>query len=135
MRAMTVLYDGGCPFCVRCALWLARSRQRIPLMPVDCTTPAARARYQRIRGLGRELVVVDDAGRYWVGPAAFLMCLWALEAWHALAALLLLAPLRPLAIAVFSAITANRTWIATVVGMPRCEGHCDLAHAHAGPYR
>lgn len=135
MRALTVLYDGGCPFCVRCALWLARSRQRIPLVPVDCTTEIARARYGRIRGLGRELVVVDDEGRWWVGPAAFLMCLWALEFWNPIASLLLLAPIRPFAIEVFARVTAHRATLASLLGMPPCEGHCDLAHAHVGPYR
>lgn len=136
MRAMTVLYDGDCPFCVRCQAWLARSPQRVPLLAIDCRSDLARNRYARIPGLGRELVVVDDEGRFWVGPAAFVMCLWALEGWSWLVWWMLSGPLLPLTIALFAAITVNRATLASLVGMPSCEeGHCGIAHAHAGPYR
>lgn len=136
MRAITILYDGACPFCVRCAEWLARSPQRIALSTVDCHSEVARRRYGRIPGLGRELVAVDDAGRFWVGPAAFVMCLWALEGWSALVTWMLWGPLQPLTIALFAAVTAGRGTLARWTGTPSCEdGHCGIAHAQGGPYR
>ena len=47
----------------------------VDLMAAGSAT--ARDRFGAVPWLGRELVVVDDRGRVWVGPAAFLMCLWA----------------------------------------------------------
>ena len=57
---LTVLYDEQCAFCRRCRDWLA-----------------ARARFGDAPWIGKELVVVDDDRNAWVGPSAFLMCLWA----------------------------------------------------------
>lgn len=134
MNALTVLYDGACPFCVRCRDWLAGSQQRIPLRLLDVHGEVAQRSYGRIAGDGRELVVIDDGGRYWVGPAAFLMCMWALERWADLAWFALLAPVRPFAVAFFKILSSERTTIATVLGMPTCAaGHCGVARG--GPYR
>lgn len=57
---------------------LARSpavlgRRRTP----PAGSPAAQERYGAVPWLGSELVVADAEGNVWVGPAAFLMCLWA----------------------------------------------------------
>ena len=136
MRALTVLYDGTCPLCVACSHWLARRRQRVPLRLVDVHGEAARRTYGRIPGDGRALVVVDDVGRYWAGPAAFLMCLWALERWASFVWLALCQPLRPLTIGLFALVGANRSFVAAVLGVPTCEaGHCGVTPAHGGPYR
>src|SRR3712207_4295280 len=35
-----------------------------------------------LRELGNELVVVADSGQVWIGPPAFLLCLWALRDWR-----------------------------------------------------
>jgi predicted DCC family thiol-disulfide oxidoreductase YuxK len=136
MRTLTVLYDGACPLCVECGRWLSRRRQRIPLRLVDVHGEVARRTYARVPGDGRALVAVDDAGRYWVGPAAFLMCLWALERWALLVWLALRWPLRPLTVGLFALVSANRTFIASVLGLPCGEGgHCGVTPAHGGPYR
>ena len=50
----------------------------VPLVFVACSGAEARARYGDIPWLGDELIVVGDGGEVWVGPAAFLTCLWAL---------------------------------------------------------
>ena len=55
----------------------------MPLAFVACTGSEARARYGDIPWLGDELIVVGDGGEVWVGPAAFLTCLWALVEWRA----------------------------------------------------
>jgi len=136
MQSLTVLYDGACPFCVRCRDWLARSRQRIPLRLIDLHSMDARRVYGRVPGDGRELVVVDDAGRYWIGPAAFVMCLWALERWAGVAWFALLAPIRPIAVAFFVLLRMNRKTAAAMLGLPACtEGHCGVPREQAGPYR
>lgn len=136
MHTLTVLYDGACPMCERCRDFLAAARQRVPLRLVDCHSVEARRRFGRVPGLGRELVVVDDTGHFWIGPAAFVMCLWALERGRALATLLLTAPLLPLAIAVFAWVSNHRGSLGPWLGVPACEGgHCGVAHDHSGPYR
>ena len=136
VRELTVLYDGACPLCVVCRDWLARSAQRIPLRLLDIHGDVVRSTYGRVPGDGVALVVVDDAGRYWLGPAAFLMCLWALERWAAVAWLALCAPLRPLTVASFALVSANRAALGSLLGVPSCEsGHCGLPPSHGGPYR
>jgi predicted DCC family thiol-disulfide oxidoreductase YuxK len=74
---LTVLFDERCNFCLRCRDWLATQPcfVEVELMPAGSAT--ARERYGLMPWLGEELVVVDEHGQAWVGPAAFLMCLWA----------------------------------------------------------
>src|SRR5688572_15684189 len=76
-RALTVLYDPSCVLCRRCAAWLAGQPTYVKLELLPCTCIEAESRYAGIPWLGDELVVVSDAGEIWVGPAAFLTCLWA----------------------------------------------------------
>lgn len=136
VRALDVLYDGACPLCVECSRWLSRRRQRIPLRLVDVHGEIARRTYERVPGDGRALIVIDDTGRTWIGPAAFLMCLWALERWASLVWLAVRRPLRPLTIGLFALVGANRTFVASLLGVPSCEnGHRGRTPTHGGPYR
>jgi predicted DCC family thiol-disulfide oxidoreductase YuxK len=74
---LTVLYDETCSFCRRCRDWLLGQPCFIEVELLAAGSPPARERYGTLPWLGRELVAVDQAGRAWVGPAAFLTCLWA----------------------------------------------------------
>jgi predicted DCC family thiol-disulfide oxidoreductase YuxK len=74
---LTVFYDERCPFCLRCRDWLLVQPCFVKVELVPAGSAAARERYGTVPWLGKELVVVDDRGRTWVGPAAFLVCLWA----------------------------------------------------------
>jgi predicted DCC family thiol-disulfide oxidoreductase YuxK len=133
---LRVLYDGECPFCVRCAAALAAARQRVPLVMIDQHDPVVRARYARVPGIGRELIVVAADGRFWIGPAAFVVCLWALERWSWSATLLASPLLRGITHAFFTWLSTNRGRIGSMLGMPACTGgHCGVAHDLAGPYR
>ncbi|MEM7606135.1 MAG: DCC1-like thiol-disulfide oxidoreductase family protein [Myxococcota bacterium] len=82
--ALVVYYDAQCSFCRACARWLERQPALLSLqcMPSHAGIPSA----------GKELVVVVSDGRYWIGPAAFVMCLWALAGFHWLVPWLLSAP-------------------------------------------
>lgn len=74
---LTVLYDETCAFCRRCRDWLLAQPCFVEVELLAAGSPAARARYGTLPWLGRELIVVDDRGRGWIGPGAFLTCLWA----------------------------------------------------------
>ena len=77
-RNLTVLYDERCALCRRCRDWLLTQPCLLPVGLVPAGSVAGEARYASVEPwLGKELVVMDDAGRSWVGPAAFLTCLWA----------------------------------------------------------
>jgi predicted DCC family thiol-disulfide oxidoreductase YuxK len=75
--AITVVYDEQCELCRRCRHWLAARRTHVPVRFIAAGSPEARRRWPDVEWLGVELVVVGDAGQLWVGPAAFLVCLWA----------------------------------------------------------
>lgn len=58
--------------------------------------------------LGKQLVVVDDEGRTWVGPAAFLTCLWATARYRAISYTLARPALAPLAEQFFMFVSKRR---------------------------
>lgn len=75
---LLVLYDAECPLCARCHHWLATQPTWVDLRFAPAGAPEWRRRLGgHLPWLGAELVVVSDRGEAWVGPAAFLMCLWA----------------------------------------------------------
>jgi predicted DCC family thiol-disulfide oxidoreductase YuxK len=74
---LTILYDERCAFCLRCVDWLATQPCLVGVDLLAAGSSTARERYGSVPWLGRELVVADDRGRVWMGPAAFLVCLWA----------------------------------------------------------
>ena len=74
---LTILFDERCTFCLRCRDWLADQPVLVEVELMASGSPTAHARYGALPWLGNELVVVDERGQAWVGPAAFLMCLWA----------------------------------------------------------
>jgi hypothetical protein len=79
--------------------------------------------------------VVADDGRGWVGPAAFLTCLWALAAWREWALVLGGGAIAPLADLFFAFVSANRAtlgWLLPGSGHRCTDGSCG---AHLAPYR
>jgi predicted DCC family thiol-disulfide oxidoreductase YuxK len=74
---LTVLYDERCAFCLRCRDWLAHQPCLVEVELLPAGSAVARERYGAVPWLGSELVVVNDRGQAWVGPAAFIVCLWA----------------------------------------------------------
>lgn len=78
MKRLTVLYDEHCPLCVRAAEWMWNQTQLVPLEILPAHSAAAERRFDTLPWRGYELCVISDDGDAWIGPAAFLMCLWAL---------------------------------------------------------
>jgi len=72
-----VLYDERCAVCRRARDWLLTQPCFVEVELLPAGSSAARRRFGAVPWLGKELVVADDQGQVWVGPAAFLTCLWA----------------------------------------------------------
>jgi predicted DCC family thiol-disulfide oxidoreductase YuxK len=81
---LTVLYDERCAFCLRCRDWLASQPCLVEVDLLPAGSEEAFARYGSVPWLREELVVADEAGQVWVGPAAFLVCLWATAKYRSL---------------------------------------------------
>jgi predicted DCC family thiol-disulfide oxidoreductase YuxK len=75
--SLTVLYDERCALCRRARDWLLTQPCRLPVELLPAGSAEARRRFGSVPWLGSELVVADDRGGVWIGPAAFLTCLWA----------------------------------------------------------
>lgn len=131
MDRLLVLYDSECPFCERCRAWLEVRPALVRLEFLCCRSELAAARHGRVEGLGDELVVVADDGRYWVGAGAFAMCFWALEDWRDVAELISGAWIWWLTRSVFALVTAHRDLVGGLFGVRCHDGRC----AAPGPYR
>lgn len=124
-RALTVLFDPGCALCRRCRAWMLGQAAYVKLDFVPATSPAARERFGDLPWLGDELVVVGDSGEVWVGPAAFLTCLWALVEWREWSYRLAGSTLSAVAERFFYVISKNRASLALLLGHHECRtGHC-----------
>jgi len=82
---LTVLYDGHCPVCRQAGAWLGRQPQRVRLTLVEAGSTTARRLYPGLDhdATLRDITVVADTGAVYVGDAAWLICLWALDAYRA----------------------------------------------------
>lgn len=105
---LIVIYDERCEFCRRCRAWLEGQPQLVPLDFAAAGEPAVAAWANGRIPVGDELVVVADDGATWVGPAAFIVCLWALRDHRRTAVRLQRPSLRPLAKQFLHAFSAGR---------------------------
>lgn len=131
-KTLTVLFDPLCPLCRRCRDWMLTQPAYLPIRFVACTSEQARHEFGAIPWLGDELVVVSDTHDVWVGPAAFLTCLWALEDWREWSYSLAGPAFAPLAERFFHMISANKKSLSSLVAHRCTEGSCD---AGALPHR
>ena len=108
---LTVVYDDGCELCRRCRAWLEGSIQLVPLEFVAASEGKRVTELgldPTIVPVGDELVVVGDNGAVWVGPDAFITCLWALTDHRRLAGRLQKPAYRGVAKTAFHALSAGR---------------------------
>ncbi len=128
----TVLYDANCPFCLHCRDWMEAQSALVRLEFVDATSTEARQHYGQLPWLGAELIVIGPSGEVWIGPAAFLICLWALREWRDFSGWL--GEGGDLANSLFRFISKRRKWLSAWFAHTQCpEGHCGAALAN--PYR
>lgn len=86
MRWITVLYDPGCSLCAFVRGWLERQRQRVPVRTVEVASDEAWQWFPELDHAAtlREITVVGDAGQVYRETDAWLVVLWALEAYRPL---------------------------------------------------
>ncbi|MCB9596502.1 MAG: DUF393 domain-containing protein [Sandaracinaceae bacterium] len=128
-----VLYDSTCPFCAWCRDWLASRPARVRMRFLCCRSSTARDRFGALP-LVDELVVLDEHGRWWAGPSAFAMCLWALEGFHDLAWWISSDALWWLARPFFVLLGEHRESLAWLVGVDCSSGACAVP-VGPGAYR
>jgi predicted DCC family thiol-disulfide oxidoreductase YuxK len=126
-RALTVLFDPTCALCQRCRAWMMGQPSYVRLVFLACTEAEARARFGEIPWLGDELVVVGDGGEVWVGPAAFLTCLWALVEWREWSYRLAGPAFAPLAERFFSFLSSRRRSLAAFLDHGCRDGACRIS--------
>jgi predicted DCC family thiol-disulfide oxidoreductase YuxK len=135
-RRLTVLYDETCAVCLRSRDWLLSQPCRLPVELVPAGSAMARRRYGELPWLGQELIVADDLGNVWVGPAAFLTCLWATVRYRAWSYRLAGPALAPLTEWFFLHVSKRRDrWSAWLVGRQDqdcswCDGVRSTAYDH-----
>jgi predicted DCC family thiol-disulfide oxidoreductase YuxK len=129
-RALTVLYDPACSLCRRCRAWMEGQERYLPLRFLACTGEEARKAYGNIPWLEDELVVVGDGGEVWVGPAAFLVCLWALVDWREWSFRLAGPAFAPLAEKFFLFLSSKRRNVAALFDHDCQDGSCRIGGSH-----
>jgi predicted DCC family thiol-disulfide oxidoreductase YuxK len=87
MNSLTVLYDPTCQLCCKAASWLSDQEKYVPVYLLAAGSPAAR---QAFPGLDHEatrnqLTVVGDGGEVYYDERGWLMALWALRKYRAMA--------------------------------------------------
>lgn len=118
-QSLTILYDESCALCRRCRDWLLTQPCLLPVQLVPAGSPAAQSQFGRLGAwLGKELVVVDDKGNAWVGPAAFITCLWATARYRSFSYVLARPSLAPFAERFFVFVSKKRDRFARWVDEP-----------------
>lgn len=124
-QSLTILFDESCALCRRCRDWLLTQPCLVPVQLLPAGSPAVRSRYGSLAPwLGKELVVVDDKGNAWVGPAAFVTCLWATARYRTLSYHLARPSLAPFAERFFLFVSKRRDRFARWVNEPPAGTEC-----------
>ena len=122
VTGLTVFYDGRCALCLRCRAWLETQETWVPLRFQEADAEIARRLLPQLPWLGTELVVVDDSGAAWIGPAAFIICLWATVRYRAWSWRMSGSAFAPLAENFFHLVSSNRDRLGRRLGPPACTG-------------
>lgn len=118
---LTVIYDEHCELCRRCRHWLATQPTHIELRFLACGDPRVTELYGDLPWYRIELMVVTDGGQAWIGPEAFLMCLWATRRWRSMSFRLRGTTFAPLAERFFHALSDNRATISGMLNPHTCD--------------
>jgi predicted DCC family thiol-disulfide oxidoreductase YuxK len=113
-----VLYDAGCGLCSHLVQWMSQQRARCELQFVAAGSDEARRLFPNFRSPARpeELVVISEDGAVYRGDAAYIVLLYALDSYRAVAVQLAKPAYRPFARKVFSMLSTNRLRLSQLLG-------------------
>jgi predicted DCC family thiol-disulfide oxidoreductase YuxK len=116
INGLYVLYDERCGLCTHLRAWFAQQPTLVPVRFVAAGSPEARELFGNEVGGAppEELVVIDDQGGVYSDAQAWIMCLWAFEAYREWAERLSSPRLMPLARQVFAGLSRNRALISRI---------------------
>lgn len=118
---LTVVYDDTCELCSRCRNWLSVQPTHVPIDFLAADDPAARKRYSDLPSYRTELMVVADDGTAWVGPAAFVVCMWATVAWRETSQRLASPAGAPAVESFFRGVSSNNGLLSGMLRDHRCD--------------
>jgi predicted DCC family thiol-disulfide oxidoreductase YuxK len=109
IEQLTILYDSDCGFCARCRAWLQQNEGQVALEFIARDSPEVARRFPDLEpNIADELLVIDDHGGVYRGPDAFIMCLYALEAYRGWALRLAAPGIKHLARSGFELVSSQR---------------------------
>jgi predicted DCC family thiol-disulfide oxidoreductase YuxK len=114
-----VLYDAGCALCSHVVQWMTQQPSAYELRFVAAGSEEARRLFPEFHSPARpeELVVISGDGSVYRGDAAFIVCLYALNSYRAVAVRLAQPGFRPLARKVFGMLSTNRMRLSELLGL------------------
>lgn len=114
-----VLYDIGCGLCSAIVQWMSGQPSPYEFRFVGAGSEEARRLFPEMPNAARpeELVVIRDDGSVYRGEAAYIMCLYALDAYRTLAMRLARPSFRPFARRVFTMLSSNRMRLSDFLGL------------------
>ena len=121
MTKLFVLYDPDCGLCEAIRGWMIDQRSSLQIDVIARGSERARALFPDIEPEPDELVVVDDEGSVYRGDSAFIICLYALDAYRAWAHRLSSPILRPFARRAFEMLSKNRKKISDLLALANDE--------------
>ncbi len=104
---------------------MEQQSQLVPLSFAPASDPAVRSWAGDWIPVGDELVVVADSGAVWVGPDAFITCLWALSSHRKLSQRLQAPGMHAVAKQAFHALSAGRGVASILLGAVSEVDECD----------
>ena len=121
MKKLYVLYDPHCGLCSAIRGWMLDQRASYEIEIVAAGTERAHRMFPTVDTSGEELVVVTDEGAVYRGDGAFIICLYALDAYRAWSYRLASPVLRPLARRAFEMLSKNRKKISDLLALASDE--------------
>jgi predicted DCC family thiol-disulfide oxidoreductase YuxK len=121
MTKLFVLYDPECGLCDVVRGWMLDQRSSMQIEVLARESPRALTLFPDIHPQPDELVVVDDEGSVYRGDSAFIICIYALDAYRAWAYRLSSPILRPFARRAFEMLSKNRKKISDLLALANDE--------------
>lgn len=113
MKRLNVIYDADCALCRKCRQWLQEQPAFLDLAFTPLQAIDLEERFPSISRFNprRQLLVISNEGGVYAGPAAWIMCLYALEDYRELSLRLANPRLMPYAKRICELISNNRLGI------------------------